>query len=144
MTITRTWKITLYNEFKLTTKDVQLKTMRQSETRHIQVHIPKFNLIKIDNVEQGINNVKPIQLGVLMQPVIKDPTELVKLSLSLDEIEKDLEDNEKISIQVKRYYPVGSAITIVLIGDIVGITIQLIKRKKIVKYLASTTPSVVS
>jgi len=74
------------------------------------------------------NNV--IKTAKKLKQVIKNPLELTKLSLRVEEISRNVE-NEGSSIFKDKYfmYPVGSGTLIIIIASIIGIVTWKIKKK---------------
>jgi len=75
------------------------------------------------------NNV--IKTAKKLKQVIKNPLELTKLSLSVEEISRNIE-NKRSSIFRNKYfmYPVGSGTLIIIIASIIGIVTWKIKKIK--------------
>jgi len=66
-----------------------------------------------------------------LEPIIKDPEELMKLSVSLEEISDSL-DNGKQSIFPNKYvtYPLGSGMIIIILASGIGLNLWYVKNKK--------------
>lgn len=90
-TLTKTGKLTLNENCKLTTSDMTLRTKRFIGTRVIQMHMPEFNLSLTKNHKEFNTNIK-LKHDTIFEPIIKDPADIVKLSLSLDELNKEIEN----------------------------------------------------
>jgi len=125
--INGTCKIKLNENCKLTTPNITLTTQQQLSTQYVHVHLPDFNLtlVRKDTDKQNMKLSKQARL----ESIIKEP-ELTKLSISLDEISKNLDDNEE-SIFRSKYvmYLLGSS-TIILIASGISLNIMWIKNKK--------------
>jgi len=81
----KTGKLSINKKCVITTSHVTLRTQKAIATKEIQVYyIPTFNLsldYKSDNEIKTVKNTK-------LKQVIKDPLELTKLSLSVEEISR--------------------------------------------------------
>jgi len=129
VTIKNTGKITLGPNCELTTPEVTLKTTNQLYLKVIMAYLPKFNisLIKESNNE---NNLKPSKRLRLKQ-VIDNPVKLIELNDSLNQINKELEQNEENILQNKYFvFPMGSATIITIILIVIGLIICVTKKWK--------------
>jgi hypothetical protein len=129
--IQKTGKITLRDSCKLTTPDIYLETTNRVYNKYIKMYLPEFNAT--DTIEKGItiNNKIESDKEIKLEPIIKDPSELIKLSLSLDEIQKEMENNQPSILTNKNIiYPLGSTVTIVIIISIIVIVIYVIKKRR--------------
>jgi len=71
-----------------------------------------------------------LQKKTKLKQVIKDPLELIKLSLNIDEISDNLENEENNIFRNKYFvYPVGSGTLVIIIAIIIGIVIWVKKIK---------------
>jgi len=127
--INGTGKIKLNSNCKLTTPDILLTTQRQLNTQHIHTHLPEFNLTLLRE-DTDNRNIKPNKQKHL-EPIIKDPKQLTKLSISLEEISKNL-NSEKQGIFQNKYvtYPLGSTTIIIILASGIGLSLWYVKNKK--------------
>ncbi|KYN29930.1 hypothetical protein ALC57_00619 [Trachymyrmex cornetzi] len=86
--INGTGKIKLMENYKVSTPDLILRTKTQMNMRHIKTHLPDYNLTY--KTEFKINSLKYTSIRQL----VKNPEELTKLSLDIDEIEEYLKTSE--------------------------------------------------
>ena len=127
--INRTGKIKLNENCKLTTTDVTIQTKKRTDTKIVQMYLPEFNVTIEESIiiDNKIDSEKEIKL----EPVIRDPAELIKLSLSLDEIKREVENNQPSVFANKNIvYPVGSATLIITILVIKIKSIYIIRKKR--------------
>jgi len=124
--IKNTDKITLGPNCRLTTPEVTLKTTSQLHPKVIMTHLPKFNisLVKESNNE---NNLKPSKRLKLKQ-VIDNPIKLIELSDNLNQINKELEQDEENIFQNK--YFMGSATIITIILATIALTLCVIHKQR--------------
>jgi len=88
-------------------------------------HLSTFN---ISLIKENVNNLKPSKRLSLKQ-VIDNPIKQIELSDSLNQINKELEQNEENILQNKYFvYPIGSATIITIILIIIGLMIYIIKK----------------
>jgi len=112
---------------KLTTPEVTLKTTSQLHSKVIMAHLPKFNISSIKETNNE-NNIKPSKKFRLKQ-IIDNPIKLIELNNSLNEINKELEKNEKNILQNKYFiYPIGSATIITIILVVIELTLCVTKK----------------
>jgi len=95
--INGTGKIKLNGNCKLTTPDMILTTQQQLNTCYIHTHLPEFNLTLIRE-DVDYRNTKSSRQAHL-DPIIKDPKELTKLSL--EEISENLDSKAQNIFQNK-------------------------------------------
>jgi len=127
--IKNTGKITLEPNCKLTTPEITLKTTSQLHPKVIMAHLPTFNISLIKE-SKNENNLKPSKRLSLKQ-VIDNPIKLIELSDSLNQINKELEQNEGNIFQNKYFvYPIGSATIIMIILIVIGLIICVTKKWK--------------
>ncbi|XP_071579737.1 uncharacterized protein [Temnothorax nylanderi] len=128
--IEKTGKITLRDNCKITTPDIILETKNRIYTKHVQMYLPELNVTNTIEKSITLDNKLDSEKEIKLEPVIKDPSELIKLSLSLDEIKKEVENNQPSVFSNKNIvYPVGSATIIVVIVSIIIVIIYVIKKK---------------
>jgi len=113
----------------------KLHTRKTIAIKEIQAYIPTFNLSLNDKNDSEINIAKSIKL----KQVIKDPLELTKLSLRVEEISHDVE-NQSDNILSNKYfmYPVGSGTLVIIIISIAGIIIWKVKKIKTKRQIEET------
>jgi len=126
--LNKTGKLSLNKKCVITTPHVTLRTQRAIATKEIQVYyIPTFNLsldYKSDNEIKTAKNTK-------LKQVIRDPLELTKLSLSVEEISRNIENQSNNIFRNKYFmYPVGTGTLVIIIASIAGIIIWRIKKFK--------------
>jgi len=124
-----TGKITLGPNCKLTISEITLKTTSQLHSKVIMAHLPKFNITSIreTNDENNIKSSKKLKL----KQVIDSPIKLIELSNNLNEINKELEKNEKNILQNKYFvYLTGSATIITIILVVIGLTLCVIRKRR--------------
>jgi len=115
--------------------NIILTTQQQLNTRYIYTHththththtcqILIWSLIREDTDDQNIKLSKQAHL----EPIIKDPAEFIKLSVSLKEISENL-DNKEQSIFRNKYvmYPLGSSTIIIILASGIGLSIWYIR-----------------
>jgi len=137
--IKNTGKITLEPNCKLTTPELTLKTTSQLHPKVIMAHLPTLNISLIKE-SKNENNLKPSKRLSLKQ-VIDNPIKLVELSDSLNQINKELEQNEENILQNKYFvYPMGSATIITIILIVIALIICVTKKWKR-KNRATPTPA---
>lgn len=121
--IERIGKIKLRENCKLTTTDVLIKTKKQIGTHNIQLKLPEFNL----TINKENNRYITTKRKETLIPIINNPTELVKLGQSLEEIDEELDNN---NIRINKYviYPISSLIVIIIITATIGITMLIIRK----------------
>jgi len=91
-------------------------------------HFPTFNIFLINEFKNE-NNLKPSKRLSLKQ-LIDNPIKLIELSDSLNQINKELEQNEENIFQNKYFvYPIGSTI-ITIIFIVIGLIICVTKKWK--------------
>jgi len=114
---------------------VTLHTRKTIAIKEIQAYIPTFNLSLDYKIGSEINTAKNIKL----KQVIKDPLELTKLSLRVEEINHDV-DNQSDNILSNKYfmYPVGSGTLVIIIIGIAGIIIWKVKKVKTKRQIEKT------
>jgi len=125
--INGTGKIKLNGNCKLTTPDIILTTQQQLYTHYIHTHLPEFNLTLIRDGADN-QNIK-LSKQAHLEPIIKDPEELTKLSISLEEISESL-DNESIFQNKYVIYPLGSGMIIVILASGIGLSLWYVRNKK--------------
>jgi len=117
----KTGKLSINKKCIITTSHVTLRNQKAITTKEIQTYVPTFNLslnYKSDNEIKTAKNTK-------LKQVIKDLLELTKLSLSVEEISHNIE-NQGNNIFSNKYfmYPVSSCtLIIIIIASIVSIII---------------------
>jgi len=122
-------KITLEPNCKLTIPELTLKTTRQLHPKVIMAHLPTFNISLIKE-SKNENNLKPSK-GLSLKQVINNPIKLIELSDSLNQINKELEQNEENILQNKYFvYPIGSATIVTIIFIVIGLIICVTKKWK--------------
>jgi len=120
--IKNTGKITLEPNCKLTIPELTLKTTSQLHPKVTMAHLPTFNISLIKE-SKNENNLKPSKRLSLKQ-VIDNPIKLIELSDSLNQINKELEQNEGNIFQNKYFvYPIESATIITIILIVIGLII---------------------
>lgn len=122
-----TGKIVLRENCKLKTPHVILSTRKPIETKYIQTYLPEYNLTLENKNKKYISEIKRKQ--EILKPIIKDPVELTKLSLSVKEIDEALNEEEYTFHNPKVVYPIGIGTTIMIIGIAIGTVFILRKRK---------------
>jgi hypothetical protein len=126
--IERTGKLSINENCKLTTPDIIIKTKRQTNMKPIQMHLADFNLTL---TTENRPNKEQAKKEIRLEPVIRNPSELMELSLDLNEINKELDQPQESLIKNPYViYPVGSTLTILLIVSVIGISICITKRIK--------------
>jgi len=130
-------KITLEPNCKLITPEVTLKTRSQIESKFITAHLPKFNITRIsENIVNDKDNKNPIE-RLQLRHVIDNPTKLIDLSNSLNEINNELEKGENDIFQNKYFmYPIGSINFVIILCTIIAIIIYICKRCRMRKNAA--------
>jgi len=94
------------------------------------MYIPTFNLTLEYKSGNEIKSAEKIAKKTKLRQVIKDPLELTKLSLNIDEISDNLENKENNILRNKYFvYPVGSGTLVIIIASIVGIVLWVKKIK---------------
>jgi len=97
---------------------VTLRTQKAIATKEIQAYVPTFNLSLDYKSNSEIKSAKNTKL----KQVIKDPLELTNLSLSVEEISRNIEDQGSYIFRNKYVmYPEGSGTSFIIIVSIVGI-----------------------
>ncbi|KYN12203.1 hypothetical protein ALC57_15635 [Trachymyrmex cornetzi] len=125
MEISKTGKIKLKGDCKLTTSDIILKTKSRLETRYIQTHLSEFNLTL--NIEKENNFDLPRH--TLLKKVIGNTEELTKLSLNLNELDEYLNNNQSMFNSKYFIYPVGSGILVIVLASVIGVAFWIKKKK---------------
>jgi len=127
--INGTGRIKVNGNCKLATPDVTLTTQQQINTRYIHTHLPEFNLTLIRE-DADDRNIK-LSEQARLEPIIKDPAELTKLSISLKEINENLDKKEQNVFQNKYVvYPLGSSAIIIILASGIGLSTWWIRNKK--------------
>ncbi|XP_077282357.1 uncharacterized protein LOC143908537 [Temnothorax americanus] len=128
--IEKTGKITLRDSCKLTTPDIYLETTNRVYNKYVKMYLPEFNITDIIEKSITVNNKIESDKEIKLEPIIKDPTELMKISLSLEEIQKEMENNQPSIFTNKNIiYSIGSTVTIVIVISIIAVIIYVIKKK---------------
>ncbi|XP_071578018.1 uncharacterized protein [Temnothorax nylanderi] len=132
--IEKTGKITLRKNCKLTTPDIFLETNNRIYIKQIQMYLPEFNATNTLEESIILDNRLDSEREIKLEPVIRNPSELIKLSLSLDEIKREVENNQPSVFSAftnkNIIYPIGSATVIVTVVSIIVIIIYVIKKKR--------------
>jgi len=123
----KTGKLSINKKCIITTSHVNLHTQKAITIKEIQAYIPTFNLSLDYKNDNEINTAKNTKL----KQVIKHPLELTKLSLRVEEISHNVE-NQGNNILSNKYfiYPVGSGTLVIIIVSIAGIIIWKVKKVK--------------
>lgn len=131
LTITKTGKLTLNENCKLTTLDMTLRTKKLIGTRYIQMHLPEFNLTLTKEHKEFDTKIK-LRQDTIFEQVIKDPAEIDKLSLSLEELNKEIENSESNIFAKYKHaiYHIGSSTITIIRIIVIGISVWKIKCKK--------------
>jgi len=116
----KTGKLSINKNCIITTSHVTLHTRKAIAIKEIQAYIPTINLSLDYKSDSEINTAKNIKL----KQVIKDPLELTKLSLRVEEISHNVE-NQSNNILSNKYfmYLVSSGTLVIIIISIAGIII---------------------
>jgi hypothetical protein len=129
--IEKTGKITLRDSCRLTTPDIYLETKNRVYNKNVKIYLPEFNVTDTIGKSITINSKIESDKEINLEPIIKDPTELIKLSLNIEEIKKEMENNQpNIFTNKNIIYPVGSTITIVIVISIIAVIIYVIKKRR--------------
>ena len=130
-----TGKIKLTSHCKLTTPHATLTAQKSIGTSYIQTYLPKYNITEEYRKE---NSQKKAEKTI--KHIIRDPLELTKLSLSLKEVEDDLEENNN-NIFTNKYflYPTGTGTIIVIVAIAVAIVAWIVKKNKMRKQKETTS-----
>ncbi|XP_011688855.1 PREDICTED: uncharacterized protein LOC105450619 [Wasmannia auropunctata] len=113
-----TGKITLEGNCKLTTQ-------QQIYAVSIQAHLPEFNLTLEQPDEHFTHREWP-----RLKTIVKNPTELEKLSAELDEINRQLENQDTIVMNRYAMHAASGGVTTVVIISVICVIIYIHKKCK--------------
>jgi len=135
----KTGKLSINKKCIITTSHVTLHTQKAISIKEIQAYIPTINLSLDYKSDSEINTAKNIKL----KQVIKDPLELTKLSLRVEEISHNVE-NQSNNILSNKYfmYLVGSGTLVIIIISIAGIIIWKVKKIKTKRQIEETNKEI--
>jgi len=134
ITLKKTGKLSVNKKCTVITPHVTLRTEKAIKVKEIQAYIPTFNLTLEYKSDYKITSEKKTAEKIKLKQVITDPLELTKLSLSVEEINNSIDNQENSIIKSKYFvYPVSSGTLIVIIAIIIGAIIwkKGAKRQKV-------------
>ena len=112
---------------KLTTPDMTIKTKKSKITSYIQTHVPEYNLT-FSRDKQTNKNTDDSQL-IKLRKIIQKPNELMELSKTLDETDKQL-DNDNFTTHKYVTYSIVSSFTGTIIIIMAIAIVYVIRRNK--------------
>jgi len=100
----KTGKLSVNKKCTIVTPHVTLRTQKAIATKESQIYIPTFNLTFLEyKSSSAIKSEEKIAKKTKLKQVIKDPLELTKLNLNIEEINNNLE-NEENNIFRNKYF----------------------------------------
>ncbi|KAL6268241.1 hypothetical protein P5V15_001360 [Pogonomyrmex californicus] len=113
-----TGKIKLKDNCKLITPNVILKARKIEGIKYIQNYLPEYNItLEIKNKDTDKNKLAKTDT---LRQIIKNPVDLTKLSISLEEIRETLEDNDYNLLKNKyTVYSMGTCVVIITIIELI-------------------------
>ncbi|XP_011870440.1 PREDICTED: uncharacterized protein LOC105563446 [Vollenhovia emeryi] len=128
--IKRTGKVRVNETCKITTPSMMLKTKQLSEIKTIQMYIPKYNLTFPNKTNGKISNTRN---SLKEELFITDLKELTRLSVSLDEVNRDLtEYQHSVFATNDILLLICLGIVFIVITIVILITIRVVtKRRKV-------------
>lgn len=125
--IKRSGRITIKEKCKLVTPDIIIKANKPAITTYINTKIPDYNLTNI--LKKQTNEPKDKVESIKLRKIIRNPSELMKLSNTLAETDRQI-NKDSLLIREHIIYPAISGITgTIIILSIVVLT-HLVRRRK--------------